>query len=57
MKYTSVPGLGLQPNPAAVAIYDTTADGQSNTGAWILSFSTVRKTTTGVPPMHWQERD
>jgi hypothetical protein len=36
MKYTSVSNLGLQPNPAVVASYYTTADGQSDTGAWIF---------------------
>ena len=36
MKYTSVSSFGLQPNPAAVASYYTTADGQSNAGARIL---------------------
>jgi hypothetical protein len=37
MKYTSVSSFGLQPNPAAVASYYTTADGQSDAGARILS--------------------
>ena len=36
MKYTSVSSFGLQPNPAAVASYYTTADGQSDAGARIL---------------------
>src|ERR1700690_4172530 len=36
MKYTSVPSLGLKPNPATVANHYTTADGQSNASTRIL---------------------